>query len=175
MVLRLLPLLALLTSLACAPSGDGTLLASGDWVLDRDASVQVTVPLWRLELKDRVGDEIDGLVKQSSYVIDRHLTESAQLDAEMPAIVGRELKDHSLSLTIDGGAFELLTELPGVDEKRVSGTYLLADGGELVLVRRVVDGVELEQPEKVTARVDDQGRVVLPLGRLFAYVLVREG
>ncbi|RKY16883.1 MAG: hypothetical protein DRQ55_17035 [Planctomycetota bacterium] len=161
------PLIALaLTLLAALPACQqerGPALTAGTWVLDREASGEATLPLWKRESSARMEGEMDSFVKPPSTPTEKHRRSSThRLQQGFPAEISHELERVEVELSVfESRRFELKTEVPGFDCADSSGSWLLTETGNVHLVMRERDGATLDEAERLSCRLDDEGRLMI--------------
>lgn len=166
----LFSLLVVLGLPACAP--DEPRLAAGTWSLDKDASRESTVPLWRVEASERFEQELDEKVKPLPVALLRMKRgQLAQRQETFDEEVKRALAVMEATLEVQsGGRFVFTRAIPGFEGTANSGTVVVTEAGEVHLALREQDGQPLDAPSRLSGRLDDQGRLVLALGEFYLLV-----
>jgi hypothetical protein len=174
MLRALIPALLLtLASLPGCQAESGPVLTAGTWTLDKDASIEATLPLWKSESSARMEGEMDAFVKPVPEWSEKYRRGATkELQDDFPAEIEHFLKRVDVTLTaFESKRFELKAEIPELRFKECSGTTLVTESGNVHFILREIDGTNLEQDEAISARYDDQGRLMIRWNDLLITVL----
>jgi hypothetical protein len=164
MLRALIPALLLtLASLPGCQAESGPVLAAGTWTVDKEASIEATLPLWRSESSERMEAEMDAFVKPVPDWSEKYRRGATkELQDDFPDEIAHFMERVDVTVNaFPSKRFEMKAGIPELRFEECSGTTLVTEGGNVHFILREIDGTNLEQDEAISARFDDQGRLMI--------------